>query len=183
MHYNLCIMAGVKIAGINAEVAPGQWEFQIGPCEGIQAGDHLWIGRYLLERVAELSNVEVTFHPKPVKGDWNGSGCHANFSTERMRDGDEKDGLDYIMDAIKKLELKHDEHMKVYGENNEERMSGSHETSSFDKFSYGVGNRSCSIRIPSKTQEEKEGYFEDRRPGSNCDPYLVTSILLQTVME
>tara|TARA_Y100000389_G_C17461750_1_gene522296 strand:+ start:3040 stop:4056 length:1017 start_codon:yes stop_codon:yes gene_type:complete len=176
-HLQICIRAGINISGINAEVAPGQWEFQIGPCTGIESGDHLWMARYLLQRVAEKYNMNVNFEPKPFKGDVNGSGCHANYSTKEMR---EENGFTIINEAILKLSVKHKEHMDVYGTDNDQRMTGLHETASYDKFSFGIAHRGNSIRIGNKTFDDKQGYFEDRRPSSNCDPYLVTAMLFQT---
>lgn len=179
-HLEYCLNAGVNISGINAEVAPGQWEFQVGPCEGIEAGDHLWIARYILERVAEDFGVCVNYDPKPIsEGNWNGSGCHTNFSTCDMR---EEDGYKFIEDAISALSEKHSEHMDVYGSGNEFRMTGEHETSSYNEFSYGIADRGKSIRIGNKTNKDRKGYFEDRRPSSNCDPYLVTSKLYKTIV-
>jgi len=184
MHYKLCLAAGVKISGINAEVAPGQWEFQVGPCEGIEAGDHLFVARYILERVGELHNMVIDYSPKPIKeSGWNGSGCHVNYSTLNMRRGfASKSGLDFINEAIEKLREKHDEHMAVYGEGNRDRMTGKLETSSYDKFTHGVADRTASVRIPHAVNEEERGYFEDRRPASNIDPYLVTGKLFETTV-
>ncbi|KAI0232233.1 Glutamine synthetase [Lamellibrachia satsuma] len=180
-HYRACLFAGVKIAGTNAEVMPAQGEFQVGPCEGITMGDHLWMARFLLHRVAEDFGIIVTFDPKPMPGDWNGAGAHTNFSTKAMR---EKGGLKVIETAIEKLSTKHKEHICAYdpngGSDNARRLTGFHETSSIHDFSAGVANRGASIRIPRQVGEDGCGYFEDRRPSSNCDPYSVTEILIRT---
>jgi len=179
-HLEKCLYAGLRVSGINAEVAPGQWEFQIGPSVGIEAGDHLWMARYILNRVCEKYGVRVDLTPKLIM-EINGSGCHANFSTKSTREGTaEKTGLELIDEAIMKLSKKHLEHMMVYGEGNKERMTGHHETASYDEFSFGRANRGRSVRIGNDTINNKSGYFEDRRPASNCNPYLVTAKIFET---
>eukprot|EP01084_Bolivina_argentea_P130922 231117_1 len=160
-HYRACLFAGLNISGINAEVMPGQWEFQIGPCTGIDSGDQLWLARYILARVAEDFGVIVSYAPKPVKGDWNGTGAHTNYSTKSMR---ENGGYKHIINAIKKLGKAHKIHMKSYGKDNEDRLTGNHETAKFDTFKYGVADRGSSIRIPRQSEIDQKGYFEDRRP-------------------
>lgn len=175
--FKRCIMAGLKVTGYNAEVAPSQWEIQIC-ADGINAADQIIMMRYILNRTAELHNISINLHPKPLEGDnWNGSGCHVNFSTNKMR---EQHGYTEIMECIQKLEKNHSKHMKDYGEDNDKRMTGSCETSGYDIFTYGVGDRSASVRIPISTHKTKSGYLEDRRPASNMDPYLVTSLILET---
>ncbi len=179
-HYALCLATGLGISGLNAEVAYGQWEFQIGPVEGIEASNQLWLARYLLIKVAEEEGYDITFDPKPITwGKWNGSGLHTNFSTKEMR---EEGGLDIILRAMNRLKEKHEDHLKVYGKDNEKRLSGHYETSDINKFSYGFGTRNTSVRIGFDTQREGKGYFEDRRPASNADPYEVCSILCKTIL-
>jgi len=178
-HMKCCLYAGIQISGVNAEVFPGQWEFQVGPVEGLNGIDQFWMARYILTRVCEEFGVSVTFEPKPVKGDWNGSGCHTNFSFESTR---KEGGYERIIEALNDLSKKHKDHIFVYGEDNDKRLTGAHETAYIDKFNYGIANRGSSARIPTNTVLEKKGYFEDRRPAANCDPYLVGGMLVDTTI-
>ena len=167
-HLAACLAAGLTISGINAEVATRQWEFQIGPVVGIGAADQVYVARYLLERVAEKRGVRITYHPKPC-ATANGSGCHINFSTWAMR---EPAGLWFIESCMSNLEAAHQEHIAVYGLDNE--------PSSMDVFTYGKGTRNTSVRIPNQTVSAECGYFEDRRPAANVELYGATAKLFET---
>lgn len=179
-HYKACLYSGVKISGVNAEVMAAQWEFQVGPCVGIEMGDHLWMARYMLLRIGEMFNVAVTFDPKPVPGDWNGAGGHTNYSNKATRT--KPTGWDAIKEQIAKLEKRHAVHIAAYGEGNERRLTGLHETSSINEFTWGVANRGASIRVGRMVPVDKCGYYEDRRPASNLDPYIVTKLLVETTL-
>jgi len=187
-HGAACIVAGLAYYGYNAEVMPSQWEFQIGyrGCPGEDVGalrmaDHLWIARWLLHRISEDFGVVVSFDNKPLKGDWNGAGMHTNYSTRETRQ--KGSGMEAIQTYIGRLERRHKDHIKVYGDRLEERLTGLHETCSIHEFRWGASDRGSSIRIPRQVALEGCGYLEDRRPGANADPYAVAAALIATTTE
>tara|TARA_R100000008_G_scaffold85899_1_gene77079 strand:- start:8333 stop:9751 length:1419 start_codon:yes stop_codon:yes gene_type:complete len=178
-HAQFCISSGINVGGTNAEVMKSQWEYQVGPAPSISLADQLWVSRHILNRLAEVRDMYISYEAKPVSGDWNGSGCHINISTKKSRT---EGGKEYIENLCSLLEESHDKHIKVYGSGNENRLTGKHETANIDEFTWSECDRTVSVRVPLSTvKEDFRGHIEDRRPSANVDPYEAFSVIIDTL--
>lgn len=166
------INAGINITGFNYEVAPGQAEFQV--CDyDMEALFQLLMLRFILIRNGETYDIHISFNNIIHDGDnINNTGCHINISNFKMR---QNNGIETINKKINELKDKTptnaNEFNEIFGEDNTERLCGKLETSNWNEFSWGIGTRHTSIRIPTQVFKDKKGYFEDRRPGGNVDPF------------
>jgi glutamine synthetase len=178
-HLDMCLEYGIGIEGTNAEVALGQWEYQVFAKGKLKSADDLWMSRYFLYKIAEKYGYQIELHPKPLTtGDWNGSGLHTNFSNKRMR---ETGGEKYFKSIFASFESRMNEHIENYGSDNHLRLTGKHETQSINKFSWGVSDRGASIRVPKVVGETWKGYLEDRRPASNANPYCILNVICESL--
>lgn len=183
-HARACLYSGMDFGGTNAEVMKGSWEFQVGTTHGIKAADDLWMGRYLIQRIAEHFGVIISYHPKPMGKYQPGIGCHHNFSVDMMR---KEGGIKEIENVCDILCESHKHCMENYGrgqgQDNRERLTGKFETAAFEKCRWAVADRGASIRLQRSVSIEKKGFLEDRRPAGDCDPYRVCAILASTCLK
>ena len=165
------------IEGTNAEVMPGQWEFQIGAADALTVSDHLYVARWLLHRIAEDYDVDHQLRRQAGEGRLERRRrAHQLLDARRCARATTPSRPPARRSASGSTPTS-----RATAHDIESRLTGAHETAPYNKFSYGVSNRGASIRIPWQVAKDGKGYAEDRRPNANCDPYTVTRLILESV--
>jgi glutamine synthetase len=178
-HYSLCLVAGVKIQSGHIGRTLSSGSFTIGPCRGLNIGDHLVAARWLCGVVDErFKDFFCSFDPLPAGAGGPGKALYTSFSSRQTRN---EGGSQILEKCARALARENKKHLPAYGEGNDERLDGSGRNPAADTFTYAVSDRTASVMIPRNVAVTGRGDLVDRRVGSNADPYRVAGVMMSTM--
>lgn len=179
------LMMGINPKEIHHENGPSQQEIELDFAEALENADNLMKFKNITKALAENSNLQVTFMPKPF-GDECGSGLH--FHLQLWQDGKNLFGAEdgEISEFAKHFIagiLKHADSLTAILNptvNSYKRLIPGYEAPVYK--CWGYRNRTALIRIPLFRKAEKAA-IEIRSPDFTGNPYLILSSLVVAGMD
>ena len=182
-HLENCLKAGLKISGINAEVMPGQWEFQVGPVAAPEVADQLWVARWLLYRTAE--DFPTTVGQQRL-GQARPEAGQGRLERRRLPHQllDRRDARELRRVHRRRRGARHAP--RAAHRQLRRRHRGAPDRPARDGLAarvHATASRTAAPRCAfrGRSRIDKKGYIEDRRPNANMDPYVVTRLIIETV--